>query len=52
MNFKIGDKVKYDVDYSAFTWHGTVVKVTPKHVDIKDSDECVIRVPKKNVNFD
>ena len=52
MEFKIGDKVKYDIDYSSFTWYGIVVKVTPKHLDIKCSDGYTVRVHKKHLNFD
>ena len=52
MEFKIGDKVKYDLPYSAFTWYGTVVKVTEKFVDIIEADGLRRRMPKSAVNFD
>jgi hypothetical protein len=51
--FKVGDKIKYDIKDSYFKWYGTVVNVTPKYVDVHSSDfEKSIRVAKKFVNFD
>jgi hypothetical protein len=52
MVFKVNDKVKYDVEYSSFTWYGIVTHVTEKSVDILSSDGFKTRVNKKFVNLD